>query len=272
MPRPAPIVREGPPLTLVYEPLGGEAAEMDALAFASFLTESVRALRQIAVLISGKPVQVQYTISDLDKNSPDLVKLTPRVRLEDVPLIEQAQVQHIRTVAALQEGRVLSDLDFPALQTYLRLGGIAKTHRFVARVQTNGASAQVSRVLKDRLDLELKKDVWAYGSVRGRVRSYHAAGWRRLIRLYPRVGPAVVCHFKREHQEMVVSLIEKFAMAEGRMRYRPNEYHPYHMEIESISEIDRSGAPTFADMEGFARNLAGDTPAEDFIREARDEW
>ena len=272
MAKPPIVEKQGPPLTLEYRPLGGNRAEVDAFAFADYLKESLAALRHTAELLAGRKVHLHYTLSGLQKQSPALVEVTPRVPVAEIPLISEAQEKHIHTIQELQSGKIPAFLDFPALQIYQRLGTIAKKHRFVAEVRVNRASVVAGADLKDRLDLELLKDQWVYGTIRGWLRAYYAARGHRLIRLYPRSGPPLVCHFRPSQKEKVRELIETFVEAAGRMRYRPNSYHPDYMEIDKISSYGADAAPTFREMDGFVPDPAEGPASEDLVREMRDEW
>jgi hypothetical protein len=271
MPRkPVATHARGSTVTLRYLPLAGDDAELDALGFAEYIAESIHALQITADLIAGRSIRTRYTVARLGKSSPAIIVVTPVVGVADVVVVEAAQVKHVLTLEEIQAGRIPSYLDLPALRRYQRLGQIAKRGGFETSVETGNASVVSGGGLKDRLDLALKRDQFTTGTARGCIRSYHAAGSRRLIRLYPRTGPALTCSFRERDRASVRALIDKNVEVAGKMRYRPNEYFPYFLEIDTISQI--LPGPTFREMTGFAPAMTGDVAPEDFIRERRNGW
>jgi hypothetical protein len=73
-------------------------------------------------------------------------------------------------------------------------------------------------------------------------------------------------------QARIRDLIDAFVEAEGDMRYRPAEYHPYFMKIATIRKLDTDAGPSFRDMQGAFPNIGIDRPPEETIGDARDDW
>lgn len=274
MPTLAITEERGPPLTLIYRHPDGKDADVDAVAFAEFIVQSVRALTQTASLLEGRPVHIRYVIESLDKNSPETVALSPITTISDAPIVRRVQAQHVQTLEGIRRGLIPDFLDYPALQTYERLGELARKGNFVADVRVNGTSAIADAGLKNTIDLTLARERVSTGSVRGTIKTYQSAGNRRLIRIYPRAGASLLGHFRERDRTLVKSLVDgPLVEVEGRMRYKPGAYQPYFVDIEKIRPLDFEGSPSFADMAGFAPALIGeDQSPEDFVGDLRDAW
>lgn len=271
MPKPAPIETRGPPIKLIYEPVGG--ADMDALAFADYLKESISALKQTASLLADRTVSVRYVVQSLEKKSPEQVVLAPIIALTDRDLIHRVQVTHVETIDLLQRGVIPNYLDYPARLTYQRLGKLSEKANFSTQVIANGASTRSQAALKDSLDIELGLEHTSTGTVRGYIRTYQSAGGRRLIRIEPRVGKPILGHFRERDRAWVRSMIDVgYVEAHGRMRYRSGEHQPYYIDVEAFRKVDTIDAPSFRDIDGLAPSLTGDQSTDDFAAEARDAW
>ena len=271
--KPGRIERKGTPITIRYSPEG--AGGIDAVAFADYLRDTIRALRLTAESVAGDADQslgrVNYIVSRLNMQSPAEVELTPLARFASRRLVERSHHFHIKWISALEGGDVPSGVDFATLRAYRRLGEIAAKNNFRADVATNGHSATVTPDLKNRLDLELQKDQQSQGTIRGFIRSYHSAG-RHFIRIYPRVGRSVACRFRRSVANTVRNLIDRFVQVDGVLRFRPGEFNPYFMEMRNIEWIDTENAPTFLDMDGAFADADLRGSAVDLVRAARDGW
>jgi predicted DNA-binding protein len=265
--------QSGPPLTLRYTPDAGPDADVDAYAFAEYIQESIRALRQTAEILAGHNVNVRYVVNSLRKRSPAVVSIRPVASIPVINLITRAQKTHVETLRSIKTGVVPRHLDYPAIQTYKRIGDLNKRFHFVTEVKTDGEKVTAGADIKNRLDVELARDTFSHESARGWIRHYHAAGKRRLIRLYSHTGRALSCSFRERDQKRVRELIDQYVEVEGLARYRPNAYQPYHLEIKEIDELrGLENSPSFEDMRGFAPRLAEGMTAEQYVREQRSGW
>lgn len=209
---------------------------------------------------------------DLTHSSPATAVLKARVSKGEAGILDRAQKQFVQAIQIINDGGVPEFLDYPTLRTYKELGNVARKGRFVNHVRLNGTGADVSETLKVRLDLELKKDQFMIGSIRGTLKSYSSEG-RNLLRIFPRTGPPVTCEFRNKHKEKASRLVEQNVEVVGKMRYRPNAYHPYYMYIKDIDPVARpANVPTLASLRGMPTRPADGEPSEDFIRELRRAW
>src|SRR5262245_59711727 len=126
--RPADFPRRGDPIFLKYRPRGSDA-EVDAVAFADYLRTEVAALRQTANALADEPVKVHYLITSIKKESPTSLELTPVVKMVQVPLMRRVHHEHVRIIGDLERGVVPTTVDFATLETYQKLGDIAKRNR-----------------------------------------------------------------------------------------------------------------------------------------------
>ncbi len=271
----APAINEatGPELTLRFEPLEGDTADVGAIAFAESIILAVKALRQTAALLSnGKGVSVEYEIADLKHSSPATCVLKPRFPIRYGELVDRAQHAFVESMDKIASGEVPEFLDYPTLSAYKELARITSKGRFTNNVRLNGTSAAVSQAVETRLQLELEKDRFMIGAIHGRVRKYSSAS-KNLIRVFPRTSPPVTCEFKDKLRAEVSALVEKDVIVEGRMRYRPNAFHPYNMTIRTIRLAEPQEArPSLAVLRGNVSEPATGEASENLIRELRRAW
>lgn len=271
MPKPPKKETRGPPLRLQYRPEGG--ADVDALAFAGYLIESIRALKQTAALLSKGSVTVRYVVERLDKQSPEVVEIAPVAAAADQALIHRAQVAHVEALDGIARGEIPTYLDYPARLTYQRLGALSRKGHFKAQVSANGTSTTTGAELAESLNLQMAGEHTSYGTVRGHIHTYQSAGGRRLIRLVPRTGNSLIGKFRERDRVKIRGYIDvAYVEAEGLMRYRSGEYQPYFIDIERIRQLPVGDSPSFQDMDGFAPDLAGHRSADELVSEARDAW
>lgn len=272
-PKPRPREVTGPPLKLTYHHHGGDDVPMNAVAFAEYLIESIKAVKQTANLLAGRVVPIEYKVEHLTKNSPEFVSVVPHVPDTFEGLIYEAQVQHVRTMSEMEDGRIPAFLDFPARMTYRRLGKLSKEGRFATRVQANGVDVMAGAKVAETLSLHLASEATSYGRIRGHIQEYKSAGSKRLIRIFPRVGQPLVGRFREADRTKILGMIDvAYVEAHGKMRFKSGEYEPYHMIIDSIEALNVEGAPTFADMQGFAPDILGGRDMDDFIGATRNGW
>jgi hypothetical protein len=257
-----------------FEPQGIGNADVEAEAFAETIMTTIRALRQTASLLAHgeRTVSIVYEIADLSHSSPATAVFRARVATSDMPLLERTQEHFVESIEQIKSGRLPEHLDYPTLQTYKRLGAIAERGRFVNHVQTDGRRADVSVVLKTRLDLELQKDRIVHGSISGKLKAYSTQG-RNLIRVFPRTAPPVTCEFRDQDQSKVARLIEKEVVVVGRMRYRPNAYYPYFMRIEGVEPFKQpSEGLMLPRLRAESSQPVDGEASENWIRKLRRAW
>lgn len=271
----APAINEafGPELTLRFEPRAGDDADVGAVAFAESIILAVKALRQTAALLSnGQAVSIEYEVADLRHSSPATCVLKPRFAIRHRELVTQAQEMLVQSIGDISRGSVPDFLDYPTLNAYKELAKVAGKGGFVNNLSLEGESANVSTAIEERLDIELGKDRFMVGTVQGTVRKYSSAT-RNLIRVFPRAAPPVTCEFKSRLRAEVSLLVERDVIVEGRMRYRPNAYHPYYMHIRSIQLAERPAAsPSLASLRGDNLGPSDGRAPEEMIREIRRAW
>jgi hypothetical protein len=264
---------QGDELSLRFDPVAGAEADVGAVAFAESIILAVRALRQTATLLAeGRRLHVQYEIADLTHSSPATAVLQARVSRQEAGIVNRAQQQFVQAIQIINDGGVPDFLDYPTLRTYKELGNVARKGGFVNRVRLNGSAADISAGLKDRLDLELSKDQFMVGTIRGTLKSYSTEG-RNLLRIFPRTSPPVTCEFRSKLKERASRLVEQDVEVVGKMRYRPNAYHPYYMYIKDINPASRpTGVISLASLRGMPTTPAEGASSEDLIREQRRAW
>jgi hypothetical protein len=273
--KPGRLEQPGQPVRLRYV-ADSPTGEIDALGFSDYLRETIHALQLTTETVADETGHViehiRYVVAELRMASPAEVVLIPQTSFADRKVVRAAQDRYVHWVSKLNEGTVPAEMDFATLRVYHKLGDIANRHRFTAETKANGSEASVGPRLKDKLDLELQKDQYSKGTVRGYIRSYHSAG-RRFIRIYPRVGPSLPCRFlEGKHGKTVRNLIDRYVQVEGTLRFRPSAYHPYHMDMQQIEWIDVDSAPTFREMIGAFAGAFPSLPSEDVVRTDRDGW
>lgn len=272
-PKPRPRDVTGPPLALTFHHKDGDDIPMDAVAFAAYLIDSIKAVQQIANLMSGRSIPVQYKVKQLHKNSPEYVQIVPYVPEPFADLVYAAQVRHVDTIREMESGQIPSFLDYPLRLTYRRLGQLSKQARFTARVQANGAEVESGAAMAETLALQLAREATSYGTIRGHIKEYKSAGSKRLVRIFPRVGEPLVGRFREADRVKILGLIDvAYVEARGKMRYKSGEYQPYHMDIDKIDGLETAAAPTFAEMQGFAPDILDGRSMDDFMGAARNGW
>lgn len=274
--KPGRLEQKGAAIHLVMSPDSDDGI-IDAIAFADYIRDTIKMVRLNMESVAEEKRQdvgtVRYAITKIKMESPLDALLTPMVAYADKEILETAQRRHVSWAAKIKSGTFPQEMNYAIQRGYQQLSETAAKNRFTTQLTTEGVSAVIDKTLKNTLDLEVLKDQYAKGTLRGYIRAYHSAG-KHYIRIYPRgTGPSITCSFSEElHGRAVRNFIDKYVQVQGQVRYRPNAYRPYYMQLRTIEFIDVEKAPRWRDMMGAFANVPLSGKSEDLVRADRDDW
>lgn len=232
------------------------------------------ALRATDKVMSDGEVLFDYRVVDLSHSSPSTVQVEPvPLEMEAVadagPLVDTFH----KTVEGIQEGSgVPEGFDYFALQKFKRLEPTERDTPAV-EISHNGDWLSLSGEWAKNVDTILGPDQYEVGSATGMLQALNVHGGNKKFSIYPIGEPELRCRFGPELRDDVVKAVDRYVEVFGRLRYKAGGRYPHAMDAHRIEVYpDEAELPTLDDLFGIAPDITGEKPAEDFVRDLRDEW
>lgn len=233
------------------------------------------ALRATDRVISDGELLFDYRVVGLSHSSPSTVQLEPvPLEMEAVADAEPLVDTFHRAVEGIQEGTSVPEgFDYFALQKFKRLEPTERDTPAV-EISRNGDWLSLSGEWAKNVDTILGPDQYEVGSATGMLQALNVHAGNKKFTIYPTFGePELRCRFKSDLRDDVVEAVDRYVEVFGTLRYKAGGRYPHGMDARRIEIYpDEAELPTLEDLFGIAPDITGEKPAEDFVRDLRDEW
>jgi hypothetical protein len=261
-------------ITIILKGSDADAGDVRLSEFLEQLEAIREALKQTERVVSGRSDQhIYYKIVELSHSSPSRVVLEPvypidRALRKGLSIVPDALTSSIRI---LQSGRKPpARADLAMLESYKSLGA-SKNLKEMTISSSPQKVVSIDQGFSERVERAIGPDIFAAGSVSGRLERVNLHNTRSFD-IFPPVGPPRIrCNFEEADRAKVKDALDNFVTIKGRLRYKTWDKHPHAIDVKVI-DIHEPDAelPTMDDLRGIAPDATGGLSSEDFVRTVRE--
>ena len=253
-----------------------ESNTEDSVSVQGFLdavSHTLEILRNLDTAISLRRAgTLRWVISDLRSESPATATLRAVPSSEEQDFSYDVIRSYLDGLEQLSTGNALPN-NFPddALESAKRLSRDMANENNVILLRHQGRTVEVSERIAANIDDHLVKTYFATGSVEGTLEMVTVHG-QRYFRVYDAVhGMGVPCYFDSALLEHVRQGISRKVSVQGSIQSDRNGKIRSLRVTELRLLPDEDQLPTPSQMRGLAKGMSEGRPAEDYLRDLRDE-
>jgi hypothetical protein len=245
--------------------------------FLSELTAVNSALVEADRLLSplGR-VTTFYEIVDLHQRSPPVIELQPRPldrKIDHRAIVLGQFFGGLHQIDA--QGKAPDSFHRPMLEKIQAMASNATKRGLVTNIALDDTEISLNRRFQRRVARLLSSHEGTFGSVEGRLEAANFHAGANFCAIYPVAGARKVSgRFNRDISDKVKDALTFHVRAYGMVFHRYREPFPYYIEISNIDPLDDGDqpGPSLSELRGVAPKLTEGRPAEDYVRDIRDEW
>ncbi len=254
--------------------VNGGSEHIEVQDFIGALESNVEILRDLDAALSMKRRgTLRWVLGALSYGSPAIVTLHAIPTSEEGDYGPEVTKSYLDGLEQLREGKTLppgfSDDALDAVKKLARLctGGIK-----AIQIRHGRRSVDITERVAVNIDELIGERYESTGSIEGTVEMVTVHD-QRYFRIYDAVHRwGVPCYFRPELLETVRFGLDKRIIATGRIR-SDRAGKPQSMHVEAIDLLmDVEKLPKPSDIRGLAKSMTGGKPAEDYLRELRDNY
>jgi hypothetical protein len=162
----------------------------------------------------------------------------------------------------------------PMLEKIQAMASSARKRGVVTTIANDDTSIPLNRHFEARVAKILESHEGVFSSVEGWVDAANFHNKTNYCAIYPVGSPRKIsARFPEDISDKVHDALKHPVRAVGMVFYRFRESQPYHIEISDIERLDDGEPfPSLSELRGIAPGVTGGKPAEEYVREIRDEW
>ena len=256
--------------------LEGLDSESGYIRVSDFIATVARVVSMITRLdrmasADGKP-SFYLRVVDLGRDSP------AHVTLEEVLLSPEADRRELATSGFLAnlasiEAEEVEGIDYDFLRKAGELSKPIGESMKAVSVSANGDKFAVYPEFREHVASKLAPEETVDGFVRGMLEYINIHSDELVFCVYPDIGPKkVTCHFGRELLPEARSGIGRFVEVFGVLKYKAAADFPHEITVQRLEVLPTDEElPRFAELRGAFPDLAQGKPAEEYIRQIRDD-
>ncbi len=251
----------------------GRAEYIAAQDFIDALGNNVEILRDLDAALSMKHRgTLRWVLGALSYGSPATVTLHAIPTSEEGDYGPEVTKAYLDGLEQLREGKTLPpNFSDDALDAVKRLARLSTNGIKAIQVRHGQRSVDITEQVAVNIDELIGKSYESTGAIEGMVKMV-TVHEQRYFRIYDAVyGWGVRCYFRPELFETVRLGLDKRMIATGRIR-SDRAGKPQSMHVEAIDLLpDVEKLPKPSDIRGIAKGMTEGKPAEDYLRELRDD-
>jgi hypothetical protein len=216
-----------------------------------------------------------YDIVDLHRRSPPVVELQARPYDRKIDYRATVISGFFGGLQQIQLGYAPDTFHRPMLEKIKAMASSARKRGIVTTIAAGDTAIALDRHFEARVTRILASQEGVFSSVEGWVDGANFHNKTNYCAIYPPAGPRKIsARFPEDISDKVRDALKHPIRATGMVYYRFRDTQPYHIDISDIERLegDSEPFPSLSDLRGIAPEVTGGRPAEEYVREIRDDW
>ena len=251
----------------------GESEHIEVQDFVAALESNVEILHDLDAALSMKRRgTLRWVLGALSYESPAIVTLHAIPTSEESDYGSEVAKAYLDGLEQLRGGKTLPpSFSGDALEAVKKLARLSTGGIKAIQVRHGQRSVDITERIAVNIDELISESYESTGSIEGTVEMVTIHG-QRYFRIYDAVhGWGVPCYFRPELFETVRFGLNERIIATGRIR-SDRAGKTQSMNVQAIDLPPNIGKlPIPSDIRGIAKGMTGGKPAEDYLRELRDD-